>query len=61
MIKNMGSADKVFRLTIGVIILIVGYLNESWWGLIGLIPILTSIFNFCPMYVPLKINTNKKK
>lgn len=61
MIKNMGGADKVIRLTIGVIILIVGYLNESWWGLIGLIPILTSIFNFCPMYVPLKINTNKKK
>jgi hypothetical protein len=58
--KNMGSADKNLRMAVGIIILIVGYLNDSWWGLIGLVPLLTSFFSFCPMYLPLKFNTLKK-
>jgi hypothetical protein len=59
--KNMGSVDKKLRLIVGVLILVVGYLNESWWGLVGLIPIITSFISFCPIYVPFKISTNKDK
>jgi len=59
--KNMGSIDKNLRLILGLIILLVGYLNESWWGLIGIIPILTSFVSFCPFYVPLKLSTIKKE
>ena len=55
----MGSTDKTMRIILGVIILIVGYVYESWWGLIGLVPILTSIVSFCPFYLPFKISTLK--
>lgn len=59
--KNMGSLDKNIRLVLGIVILIIGYMNDSWWGLIGLIPILTSTVSFCPLYAPFKISSIKSK
>ncbi len=58
--KNMGSLDKNIRLIFGIAIIVLGFLFNSWWGLIGIIPILTSITSFCPFYLPLKMNTIKK-
>jgi hypothetical protein len=39
----------------------VGYIYESWWGLLGIIPFATALINFCPLYAPFKINTIEKK
>ena len=58
--KNIGSLDRNIRFVLGAVILIIGYINESWWGLIGLIPILTVLINWCPLYVPFNISTRKK-
>lgn len=55
--SNMGSADRVIRLLLGLMALSLGYLYESYWGLIGLVPLLTSAFSWCPLYVPFKIST----
>ncbi len=59
--KNMGSLDKKLRLILGIIILIIGYLNDSWWGLVGLVPIITSFISFCPIYLPFGLSTLGKK
>ena len=59
--KNIGSVDKIIRYILGVVILAFGYMNESYWGLIGLIPILTATINFCPLYAPFKISTRKEE
>ncbi len=58
--KNMGSLDKNLRLVVGVAIGVIGYLNESWWGLVGLVPIITSFVSFCPAYLPFNLSTTKK-
>ncbi len=58
--KNMGSLDKNLRLVVGIIILLVGYLYSSWWGLVGLVPIITSLVSFCPAYLPFNMSTLKK-
>ncbi len=58
--KNVGNIDKYLRLVIGVVIGVVGYLNESWWGWVGLVPIMTGFMNFCPAYFPFKLSTSKK-
>lgn len=58
---NMGKADRLIRLFLGLIILAVGYANQSYWGLIGLVPLLTAVIGWCPAYVPFKISTLKKK
>lgn len=54
---NMGKADKNIRLLLGAIILLLGVYFESWFGLIGLIPIFTAFVSWCPLYVPLGIST----
>ncbi len=57
--KNVGSTDKIIRYILGIIILILGLIFHTWWGLIGLIPIFTAVIGWCPVYVPLKISTTK--
>lgn len=57
---NVGTGDKILRIIIGLAIGGLGIYFQSWWGLIGLIPILTAIFGFCPLYSIIKVNTCKK-
>ncbi len=57
---NVGSVDRLLRVIIGLVIAILGVVFDSWWGLIGIVPIATGLFRFCPLYVPFKISTDKK-
>jgi len=43
-----------------VIILAAGLYFQSWWGLIGAIPLFTAMVAWCPAYVPFNINTGAK-
>lgn len=60
MTTNVGSADKIIRIVLGLAIIVIGYLNESWWGLVGLVPLLTAFVGFCPAYSLLGISTIAK-
>lgn len=60
MTANVGSADKIIRIVLGLVILIVGYLNESWWGLVGIVPLVTAFIGFCPAYSLLGVSTKSK-
>jgi hypothetical protein len=55
---NVGKADRIIRLIIGGAIIVIGLVNLSWWGVLGAIPIITSLIGWCPVYLPFKINTN---
>jgi hypothetical protein len=57
--SNVGSLDRLARFVIGLALLGAGYYFQSWWGLVGLVPILTAIFRFCPAYLPLGLSTCK--
>jgi len=54
---NVGGLDRVLRITVGLAILGAGYYFKSWWGLVGLGPITTGVFRFCPAYLPFGLNT----
>jgi hypothetical protein len=58
---NVGATDRLVRIIAGLIILLLGLIYRNWWGLIGLIPLLTGVFRFCPLYLPFKMNTEIKK
>ena len=58
---NVGKTDKTLRIVGGVVILALGAIFGSWWGLIGLIPLGAALAGWCPLYVPLKISTVKVK
>jgi hypothetical protein len=58
---NVGSIDRALRFIAGLALLGAGYYFKSWWGLIGLVPLLTAIFRFCPAYLPFGLSTCKTK
>jgi len=65
--KNMGTIDKTIRIIIGFVIFGLYFANIIT-GTLAIILIilagiffLTSVFSFCPLYVPFGINTCKKK
>jgi hypothetical protein len=57
---NVGGIDRILRILAGIAILGAGYYFKSWWGLIGIIPLLTAVFRFCPAYLPIGLNTCAK-
>lgn len=58
---NMGIGERVIRVILGLIILsLVFWLPKSAWGWLGLIPLLTGISGFCPLYRVLGINKSAK-
>ena len=57
----MGSIDRTLRVIIALVIFAFGYYYQSWWGLIGLLPLLTAFSGFCPAYLPCSISTTKKE
>ncbi|HPE54879.1 MAG TPA: DUF2892 domain-containing protein [Bacteroidales bacterium] len=64
---NMGSADRIIRIIIGILIGVLYFTNviTGTIGLIllilGIVFILTALVSFCPLYLPFKINTSGKK
>jgi hypothetical protein len=65
MVKNVGHPlDIALRIIIGVALLSLLMFvqgNLRWLGLIGLVPILTVLFGWCPGWAVLGINTAKKR
>jgi hypothetical protein len=59
--KNIGKTDRIIRLVIGLIIIAVGAYFSSWWGAVGLLPILTAALGWCGLYTLLGISTHKAK
>ncbi len=59
---NVGSVDRVIRIVIGIVLLLLLFFlegNLKYIGLIGVIPILTAFISFCPIYALFKISTKK--
>ncbi|KXK48080.1 MAG: hypothetical protein UZ05_CHB002002125 [Chlorobi bacterium OLB5] len=54
---NVGSPDKVIRIVLGAVIIGAGFYFKSWFGLIGIVPLLTALMNFCPLYSIIGVNT----
>lgn len=57
---NVGGVDKIGRIVVGAALLsLVVFLdgNARWWGLAGLVPLLTGTFGFCPLYTVLGMNS----
>ena len=59
---NVGGIDKIIRIIVGLAIIIyVGLVLHSWFGLIGIIPLMTGLFSRCGLYYPFGVSTCKKE
>ena len=57
---NVGKADRIIRVILGAGIIAIGVYLKSWWGAIGVIPIITAAIGWCPAYLPFGISSCKK-
>ncbi|TCS43906.1 YgaP family membrane protein [Reinekea marinisedimentorum] len=64
---NMGSTDRTARLVVGLLFLlavVMGWVSGVLavvLGVLGVVFIVTAIIRFCPLYLPLGLNTCKRK
>jgi hypothetical protein len=65
--KNMGTVDKVIRVLVAVIILVL-YFTHVIIGTLAVILLIlagifvvTSLLGICPLYILLGVNTSKKE
>ena len=64
--KNMGTIDRIIRILLASVVIIL-YITGSITGfaaiilgILAIVFIITSMISFCPLYVPFKISTMKK-
>lgn len=55
---NEGAIDRVLRVLVGAGVLSLAFVGpQTPWAYLGLIPLLTGIVGFCPLYAMLGFNT----
>lgn len=55
---NSGGVDRILRVVVGLILVALAATGMvGMWGWIGLLPLVTGAFGFCPAYTLLGINT----
>lgn len=54
---NVGKTEQTVRIVTGIVIVLLGLYFKSWWGLIGLAPIITGSIRYCPVSDALGIST----
>jgi uncharacterized membrane protein YfcA len=55
---NVGGIDRILRIVVGLALIgatLAGMIGI--WGWIGVVPLLTGVFKFCPAYTLLGMNT----
>jgi Inner membrane protein YgaP-like, transmembrane domain len=62
MMKNVGSADKIIRIVVGIALIAFALFGPAdigwkWVGWIGVVPILTALMGWCPAYSVLGMRT----
>ena len=51
MSRNEGTIDRTIRIVIGLALLTLVFVGpKTWLGLVGLVPLLTGVVGFCPLY-----------
>lgn len=48
--SNVGGIDKILRIVAGLILIVLAATGMvGMWGWIGVVPLVTGLFNFCPV------------
>ncbi|MCL7931236.1 YgaP family membrane protein [Halomonas llamarensis] len=59
---NVGGVDKIARIVVGALLILLALTGTiGAWGWIGIVPLATGLFNFCPLYALIGANTCKTK
>lgn len=61
MLANVGGIDRILRILVGLALVLgtpqlLGYIGSNWAWL-GVVPLVTGLFRFCPAYKLIGMNT----
>ena len=49
--RNIGAADRTIRVVTGIVFIALVFVGpRTPWGWIGLVPLLTALISWCPLY-----------
>jgi hypothetical protein len=58
MSNNEGTIDRGIRIVIGVVLLSLVFVGpRTLWGLVGVVPLLTGLLGYCPLYRVVGLST----
>jgi len=58
MSRNEGTVDRILRIVFGLALLSLVFIGpKTMWGLVGLVPLLTGLAGYCPLYRVLGFST----
>ncbi|MDD5218028.1 MAG: DUF2892 domain-containing protein [Candidatus Omnitrophica bacterium] len=46
---NLDIGGKMVRVILGMVIIWAGVFNGSWWGILGVAPIIVALLGWCPI------------
>ena len=56
--KNVGGIDKYLRIAVGIVLIALVFVGpQSALGWIGVVPLVTGLLGFCPLYKLFGLNT----
>lgn len=56
--KNVGGIDRILRVVVGLALVVAAATSTiGVWGWVGVIPLVTGLFGFCPAYRLIGLNT----
>ena len=51
MTRNEGSLDRILRVVVGIVLISLVFIGpQTPWGWIGVVPLLTGLIGWCPVY-----------
>jgi hypothetical protein len=60
MAANVGNLDRVARIILGLALIALVFVGpKTMWGWIGVIPLVTALIGFCPLYTVIGLRTRK--
>ena len=54
---NVGGADRIIRIVVGIALSVWAILGGPIWAWIGALPLATGLIGWCPAYLPFGIKT----
>lgn len=58
--KNVGNIERWLRVIAGIVLIVLAVMGTiGVWGYIGVVPLVTGLLSFCPVYTLLGIGKNK--
>ncbi len=54
---NVGKTEQLIRIGAGVGLITIGYCYRKWWGLLGILPVITGSARYCPVNEAMGIST----